>query len=70
MFGAVGMPVVDWVLAGFNACLLAVGDSGAGKSYTLFGTHEEPGLSLRIMEAMFARLARLADRRSITVLVQ
>ena len=36
-YEAVGRPVVDDVLAGFNGTLLAHGQTGTGKTYTIYG---------------------------------
>lgn len=32
------VPVLDTVIKGFNACVLAYGQTGAGKTHTLIGT--------------------------------
>ena len=37
VFEAVGRPIADAALAGFNATVFAFGQTGAGKSYTMFG---------------------------------
>lgn len=37
VFDCVGKPVVDWILDGFNCCVFAFGQTGAGKSYTMVG---------------------------------
>lgn len=35
VFEEVGQPILDWILAGFNCCVFAFGQTGAGKSYTM-----------------------------------
>ena len=37
-------PMMDAVLEGYNATILAYGQSGSGKTYTMVGTEEDPGL--------------------------
>ena len=48
---------VDWLFDGFNATLLAFGQSGMGKSATLFaeGSHVEQPLFHSILQQMFAQ---------------
>ena len=53
---------MDTVLSGHNALVLATGERGAGKSHTLFGSHSEPGLCLRVVEAAFARIGQLGGK--------
>jgi hypothetical protein len=42
VFLAVGQPVVQWALDGFNTCVFAYGQTGAGKSYTMIGNNSDP----------------------------
>lgn len=43
IFRADVMPLVDKVLAGFNATIFAYGNTGAGKTFTMNGTASAPG---------------------------
>ncbi|KAG8462867.1 hypothetical protein KFE25_001640 [Diacronema lutheri] len=54
-------PLMTSVLDGFNVCVLAYGQSGSGKTFTMEGTVDEPGLTLRAVERLF-ELA--AERRA------
>jgi kinesin family member 15 len=55
----VGQPVVNNVMQGYNACCLAYGQTGAGKTYTMQGNigkdapHSEDGLTPRVFQAIF-----------------
>jgi hypothetical protein len=62
VFGEIGLNIVDTVLSGHNALVLATGERGTGKSHTLFGSHSEPGLCLRVVEAVFARIGQLGGK--------
>jgi kinesin family protein 15 len=55
----VGQPVVNNVMQGYNACCLAYGQTGAGKTYTMQGdlgkdaSHTQHGLTPRVFQAIF-----------------
>ena len=51
-----GKPVLDSLFDGYNACVLAYGQSGTGKTYTMLGTPSEPGLAQRLCAAIFDRI--------------
>ena len=41
--------IVDKVLSGFTSSIFAYGATGAGKTFTMFGTRQDPGImSLRL----------------------
>ncbi|KAF6261666.1 P-loop containing nucleoside triphosphate hydrolase protein [Scenedesmus sp. NREL 46B-D3] len=58
-------PLVHSVHQGFNATILAYGASGSGKTYTMLGNKDSPGLANLIIEDLFARY----DPRTCTVAV-
>ena len=45
-------------MEGFNGALLAYGQAGSGKTYTLQGEYEEEGLIPRIIDFMFAHIGK------------
>jgi hypothetical protein len=53
----VGEPLVAAALRGHSATVLAVGPTGGGRTYTLHGTADEPGLAPRALRALFAAAA-------------
>jgi hypothetical protein len=55
IFETVGRPVVEWALDGYNSCVFAYGQTGAGKSFTMMGTENpaEYGLIPRICFGLF-----------------
>lgn len=66
MFDAVGAPMVDHCLDGFNSTIFAYGQTGSGKTYTMMGEVERNengalnhhcGLIPRVFEGLFAAIA-------------
>lgn len=41
--------LVPSVIAGYNACVFAYGTTGSGKTYTMTGTPEQPGIMVLIL---------------------
>lgn len=56
----IGQPVLDWIFDGFNSCIFAFGQTGAGKSHTMMGNvrgnARQYGLIPRICFGLFDRL--------------
>ena len=52
VFELVGRDVVETARRGYNACVLATGVTGAGKTHTMWGPWEDPGLVPRIAESL------------------
>ena len=68
VFDAVGGPVVQHVMEGFNGTVLAYGQTGSGKTHTMVGPKggapellrcEERGLIPRVVATLFDTLAKL-----------
>lgn len=49
------------VLNGYNATVFAYGATGAGKTYTMLGTEEEPGIMFRTLHDLFIEIAKMSD---------
>ncbi|XP_043207087.1 kinesin-like protein KIF19 [Amphibalanus amphitrite] len=54
-------PLIGDVLQGFNATVFAYGPTGAGKTYTMVGTVEQPGIMVRAMNDLFKYMAEKKD---------
>ncbi|KAL5832412.1 hypothetical protein ACOSQ4_017766 [Xanthoceras sorbifolium] len=46
-------PVIKSVLDGYNACIFAYGQTGTGKTFSMEGTPDSPGVVPRAIEALF-----------------
>lgn len=57
VYDSVGANVVEWVLNGFNGCVITYGQRSSGKSYTLFGDdcYDNRGLIYRVVEEIWDR---------------
>lgn len=63
IFENIGKPTVSIVLDGFSYTIFAYGEPNTGKTHTMFGTKNEPGLISQINEELWNRLEKenLAD---------
>ncbi|CAH8451300.1 unnamed protein product [Schistosoma mattheei] len=52
IYNHIGKPAVDSVKDGYNCSLFAYGMTGTGKTHTIFGSEDDPGLIPRICEAL------------------
>eukprot|EP00754_Rhynchopus_humris_P013118 Rhum_TRINITY_DN14316_c11_g1::Rhum_TRINITY_DN14316_c11_g1_i1::g.82415::m.82415/K17914/KIF13; kinesin family member 13 len=56
VLSAVAPRSVDALMAGYNACVLAYGASGSGKTFTILGEGDTPGLLQHTLSGILARL--------------
>lgn len=52
VFRDMGVPMLQSMVSGHNTSLLAYGDTGSGKSYSLLGPRHQPGIMPRLMEGL------------------
>eukprot|EP00966_Prymnesium_polylepis_P187849 4354924-Prymnesium_polylepis.1 len=57
VYAAIGAPLVEKALAGFNSTMLAYGQTASGKSHSMTGTDTEPGIIPRAVGELFKRMA-------------
>eukprot|EP00906_Rhabdomonas_costata_P001748 RCo002828 len=53
VFNEVGRPLMEKALEGYHITLFAYGQTGAGKTYSMLGKPDQPGIIPRICEAIF-----------------
>ena len=54
--------LIDGVTNGFNATVFAYGATGAGKTYTMTGTEENPGIMSLTLNELFERIKSYPER--------
>ena len=65
-FDASASALVGSILAGRNACCFAYGATGSGKTFTMTGSEEQPGLVTRTLDALFDAAHATGDQYYVT----
>jgi kinesin family protein 18/19 len=60
VYEASAKPLLDSVLDGYNATVFAYGATGCGKTHTITGTVQEPGVIFMTMQELFERVGESA----------
>ena len=48
--------LIPSVIKGYNACVFAYGTTGSGKTYSMTGTPQSPGIMVLILQDLFAAI--------------
>ncbi|ORY80492.1 kinesin motor domain-containing protein, partial [Protomyces lactucae-debilis] len=67
VFEHTSRPLLNGIFDGFNATVFAYGATGCGKTHTISGTREDPGLIFQTFEELFARIEALKDDKLVDV---
>lgn len=59
VYNDIGAEMLEHAIQGYNVCIFAYGQTGAGKSYTMMGTKEEIGIIPRMCNELFEKLHEL-----------
>ncbi|XP_076278067.1 uncharacterized protein LOC143207979 [Lasioglossum baleicum] len=62
VFDSIVRPIVDAAVNGFNGTIFAYGQTSSGKTYTMMGTRDEPGIIPLAIEHMFSAITNTAGR--------
>jgi kinesin family protein 3/17 len=68
LYECAGANVVERVMEGFNGTIFAYGQTGAGKTYTMTGTRDDPGIIPRAFRHIFSRIE--ANSHEVKFLIQ
>lgn len=69
MFDTIVKPIVDAAVNGFNGTVFAYGQTSSGKTYTMMGTLEEPGVIPLAVEHMFDAISNTSGREFLLRLI-
>ncbi|KAA0196115.1 Kinesin protein [Fasciolopsis buskii] len=61
IFSVLGTEALNSIFDGYNSSLFAYGQTGTGKTYTIFGTKDAPGLLPRLCNALLDHVKRNSD---------
>jgi kinesin family protein 18/19 len=67
VFTYTSKPLIDHILDGYNATVFAYGATGCGKTHTISGTPEQPGIIFLTMKELFERIEALQDTNVVDV---
>ncbi|CAL8125403.1 unnamed protein product [Orchesella dallaii] len=56
VYTEIGPHLENAILTGYNACLLAYGQSGTGKTHTMLGSKDSPGIIPRLCHSLWDKL--------------
>ncbi|XP_069503716.1 kinesin-like protein KIF19 [Ambystoma mexicanum] len=59
--------LIDGVISGYNATVFAYGPTGAGKTYTMLGIDNEPGIYMQTLNDLFESIKATSDNIIYTV---
>lgn len=63
IFQTIAKPVVKSSIEGINGVIFAYGQTAAGKTYTMLGTEQDPGITRRSISAVFDLIASYSERQ-------
>lgn len=67
VYSSTTRPLLDSVLDGYNATVFAYGATGCGKTHTISGTPQAPGIIFLTMKELFERIADIRDTQLVDV---
>ncbi|XP_033966189.1 kinesin-like protein KIF18A [Pseudochaenichthys georgianus] len=67
LFEGTTKAVLDGVMNGFNCTVFAYGATGAGKTHTMLGAQNDPGVMYRTMTELFKRMEDAKEEKEFTV---
>ncbi|KAF2124542.1 kinesin-domain-containing protein [Dothidotthia symphoricarpi CBS 119687] len=60
-------PLLDSVLDGYNATVFAYGATGCGKTHTITGTSQQPGIIFLTMQELFEKITDLQETKATEI---
>ncbi|CAH2353663.1 kinesin-like protein Kip3p [[Candida] railenensis] len=60
-------PLLDSILEGYNSTVFAYGATGCGKTHTIAGSPDQPGIIMLTMKELFSRIDEISETKQIDV---
>ncbi|ORX95822.1 kinesin-domain-containing protein, partial [Basidiobolus meristosporus CBS 931.73] len=67
VFEGTSKSLIDNILNGFNSTVFAYGATGCGKTHTISGTPENPGIIFLTMEELFRRISDVENEKTVEI---
>jgi kinesin family member 1 len=67
VYNKIGKEMLDHAFEGYNVCIFAYGQTGAGKSYSMMGGPDDRGIIPRMCEELFQRMKGAGPDMSFSV---
>ncbi|OMJ85996.1 hypothetical protein SteCoe_12564 [Stentor coeruleus] len=62
VFSKTVQDLIHPALRGYNACVFAYGPTGSGKTYTMLGSQDDPGIAILTIKDMFNQIQEDSDK--------
>lgn len=60
-------PIVEQVINGYHGTIFAYGQTSSGKTYTMVGTKQNPGIIRKAAEQIFDGIRRASDGKMFLI---
>ena len=62
-------PIITSCVDGYNVCIIAYGQTGAGKTYTMMGPADNIGVNMRSINELF-KIMKMKEKVNFTMTVR
>ncbi|KAJ3257989.1 kinesin-like protein Klp5 [Boothiomyces macroporosus] len=67
VFEGTAKPLIDHVLSGYNSTVFAYGATGCGKTHTITGTEQDPGIIYQTIKELYEKLEAIKENNLVEV---
>lgn len=67
IFKIATLPLVERLMSGYNCSVFVYGATGAGKTYTMLGNPDTPGITFLTMKTLFESIEQLKETRKFDI---